>query len=476
MPGVDGRPGRADAGAARPAGRRRRPGRSALFLVGALVVVLGVAAALLVPRAADGPDVGAPDPSPSPTASAVPAAEAREAALQELLDRRAAAVLAGDVAGVVGTADPAAPDFRARQEATATGLARVPLERWSYEVRGEGAPLGAGRLAELGPDAWVADVLLSYRVAGVDPVDQQREQSLTVVRRDGAWLLTADDDGPTRADLWDLGVVDVVQTERTVVVGTAPRAVLEEQGALGDVAARRVDAVWGTSWPRRTVLVVPADEQQLARVLGRDGTAGLDQLAALTVGAERGSGAAGAEGAVDRVLVNPSGLARLEERGRTVVLTHETTHVAVRAGAAADPPLWLSEGFADLVGYAPGEGEEALPPEAVAADLLDAVRRDGPPASLPAPEAFDATRGDVAPAYGAAYLAARTVEQRYGRPALLELVRATTGRAPAEVAGEVVPGAAPVPPEQAVPQVLGVDLAVLEQQWRDDVVALAGTA
>lgn len=473
MPGVDGRPGRADAGAPRPAGRRRRR-RPVLLLVGALVVVLGVAAALLVPRAADGPD--APAPAPSPTASAVPAAEAREAALQELLDRRAAAVLAGDVAGVVGTADPAAADFRARQEATATGLARVPLERWSYEVRGEGAPLGAGRLAELGPDAWVADVLLSYRVAGVDPVDQQREQSLTVVRRDGAWLLAADDDGPTRADLWDLGVVDVVQTERTVVVGTAPRAVLEEQGALGDVAARRVDAVWGTSWPRRTVLVVPADEQQLARVLGRDGTAGLDQLAALTVGAARGSGAAGAEGAVDRVLVNPSGLARLEERGRTVVLTHETTHVAVRAGAAADPPLWLSEGFADLVGYAPGEGEEALPPEAVAADLLDAVRRDGPPASLPAPEAFDATRGDVAPAYGAAYLAARTVDARYGRPALLELVRATAGRAPAEVAGEVVPGAAPVPLEQAVPQVLGVDLAVLEQQWRDDVVALAGTA
>ena len=37
--------------------------------------------------------------------------------------------------------------------------------------------------------------------------------------------------------------------------------------------------------------------------------------------------------------------------GKQVVLTHETTHVATRADTTAATPLWLSEGYADWVGY-----------------------------------------------------------------------------------------------------------------------------
>ncbi|WP_299034952.1 hypothetical protein [uncultured Pseudokineococcus sp.] len=414
--------------------------------------------------------------APTSTARAAAATTAeREDALRQLLDERASAVLAGDVEGVLATTDPAATAFRERQADTARGLARVPLGSWSYEVQGEGPGLGDGRRAELGPDAWVADVVLSYRVAGVDPVDQRRQQSLTVVRRDGRWLLAGDADGPGRPDVWDLGPVDVVEGRRTLVVGTAERAVLEQQAALGDAAAERVDAVWGTGWPRRTVVLVPADQSQLARLLGRDDETGLAQVAALTTGVDRSSGAPGAAGAVDRVLVNPAGLEVLGDLGRAVVLTHETTHVAVRAGAAADPPLWLSEGFADLVAYS---GEADLPPRVVAQDLLADVRAGRGPSGLPDETAFDAAREDIAPAYSSAWLAARTVEQRYGRPALLELVRTTSGRTPVEGGSDrgAEPGAAPVPLAQAVPQVLGVDLAVLEQQWLEDLAVLAGEA
>jgi len=460
LPGPAGLPGSSP-------GRRGRAGVVAVALATALVAsgCQGTAA----------PRTPVPPAGSATTATAEVQDPEREGALQRLLDVRAGAVLAGDVDGVLATTDPAATDFRARQTLTARGLERVPLETWSYEVVGEGPDLGDGRRAELGQDAWVADVVLSYRVAGVDPVEQRRPQSLTVVRRDGRWLLADDADGPGRPDLWDLGLVDVVEGRRTLVVGTAERAVLEHQAELGDAAAERVDAVWGTGWPRRTVVLVPADQSQLARVLGRDDEDGLAQVAALTTGADRSSGSPGAAGAVDRVLVNPAGLAVLSDVGRGVVLTHETTHVAVRAGAAADPPLWLSEGFADLVAYS---GEADLPPRVVAQDLLAAVRDGRGPSALPDEADFDATRGDIAPAYSGAWLAARTVEQRYGRPALLQLVRATTGRASVDGPDGQgrEPGADPVPLAAAVPQVLGVDLAVLQSQWLEDLSSLAAEA
>ena len=479
MPAVVERPGPAEAAGPPAVPPRRRPGAGrtgrSRTRSGAVALVL---ASALAAGGCQGGSVPA-TPAPGPTGDALAADRAsvpeREDALQQLLDARAAAVLAGDVEGVLATTDPAATAFRERQARAARGLARVPLESWSYEVVGAGAPPGGSRRAELGEGAWVADVVLSYRVAGVDRVDQRRPQSLTVVQRDGRWVVADDADGPGRPDLWDLGLVDVVEGRRTLVIGTAERAVLEQTAALGDAAADRVDAVWGTGWPRRTVVLVPADQSQLARLLGREDESGLAQVAALTTGADRSSGAPGAAGAVDRVLVNPAGLEVLGDLGRGVVLTHETTHVAVRAGAAADPPLWLSEGFADLVAYS---GEADLPPRVVAQDLLAAVRAGRGPSALPDEAAFDAARGDIAPAYSSSWLAVRAVEQRYGRPALLELVRATAGRAPAD--GPDGPdgrgaaaGAAPVPLAEAVPQVLGVDLAVLEDQWLEDLAALA---
>ncbi|GAA2024096.1 hypothetical protein GCM10009756_12900 [Pseudokineococcus marinus] len=472
--------------------RRPGPGRSRAGRAGAAAA----AAALLLagchgpaaerPVAGAGSSVGAP-------AEAAPADE-RSTALQRLLDARAAAVLAHDVDGVLALVDPGAAAFRERQERTVLGLARVPLAAWSYEVVGEGPRLAEDRRAALGGSAWVADVRLRYRVDGVDVVDQQRQRSFTVVERGGVWLLADDADGPSRPDVWDLGAVDVVRGSRTLVVGTAPRPVLEQQAALGDAAAERVDAVWGTAWPRTTVVVVPDDADQLVRLLGREDAAGLDQVAALTTGADRSSGAPGAAGAVDRVVVNPAALDVLGELGREVVLTHETTHVAVRAGAAADPPPWLSEGFAELVAY---EGA-GLGPDVAAADLLAEVRAGRGPVALPSAADFDPAVGTVAPAYSAAWLAVRTVDLRHGRAALLELVRAASGRA----AGAGDPGAgdpdardmgagdsgvgdtdaeegdglrvAPLPLADAVPRVLGVDLDVLTAQWREDMAALAG--
>ncbi|MEJ5915439.1 hypothetical protein [Pseudokineococcus sp. 1T1Z-3] len=468
------RPGPAEVAGAETSGDRRRRGpaqtgraRAALVLAvaGAVLVLLGVLAAL-----GRVPGTGAPAAEEASTA-ATSADAGRRVALEELLAARSAAVLAGDVGGVLAGVDPAASAFAARQVDLVEGLTRLPLAEWSYDVVAVG-PGPAGR-----PGSWEADTLLSYRLEGVDEVPQVRHRSFAVEEQDAGLVLVGDGETPGRPDPWDLGLVDVVAGERTFVVGTAPRAVLAEQAVLGDAAARQVDAAWGTGWPRRTVLHVPADLDQLARLLGRAGGAspdvtGLDQLAALTTGADRASGEPGAEGAVDRVVVNPAALDQLGELGRAVVLTHETTHVAVRAGAADDPPPWLSEGFAELVAYGgatAGADDDVLPPEVVAAGTLAAVRAGDGPTALPGPAAFDPTGGDVAPAYGQSFLAARTVEQRHGRQALLDLVRASAGRAATQQEAAV----APLPAERAVPEVLGVTLVELEQQWLADLGSLA---
>lgn len=77
-------------------------------------------------------------------------------------------------------------------------------------------------------------------------------------------------------------------------------------------------------------------------------------IAAVTTGETGGREHAPA----DRIIVNPDAYGLLGSLGKQVVLTHETTHVATRADTTSATPLWLSEGYADWVGYR-GSGRTA---------------------------------------------------------------------------------------------------------------------
>ena len=74
----------------------------------------------------------------------------RLAAVRELLDRRASALLRRDRAGWLAAVDPAARALRARQAAFFGHVAAVPLGAWRYTVepddeKGEPAAAPAGR-------------------------------------------------------------------------------------------------------------------------------------------------------------------------------------------------------------------------------------------------------------------------------------------------------------------------------------------
>jgi hypothetical protein len=424
-------------------------------LVVALVVGAGLVAALLA-RSGAGPDArpgpsATLDPTGPPSAPSVNPSQERREALEGLLAQRAEAVLDRDAAAWAATVDSSSVDFARRQAEVFANLADVPLAEWRYEVAGEESALPTERMVALGEGAWLARVVLEYRLEGVDAGEVRREQYLTVVRRDGRWLLADDTDGPTADDLWDLGPVSVHRSARALLLGTVPAGDLAARAGEVDDAAQRVDAVWGREWPRTVAVVVPADQAQMARLLQREDETGLDQIAAVTTG-ELGVDAPGTQ--ADRVIINPAGFAQLGPLGRQVVLTHELTHVATRATTTKDVPVWLSEGFADYVAYR----DTGLAPEAVAQDVLDEVRAGRGPTVLPADDDFDPAQHDIAPAYSSAWTAADLVARRAGEEGLVELYRAVS-------AGESV--------DEALQRLVGMDTAGFTAQWRAHLEELA---
>jgi len=468
---------------AEPVGKGARGVRAALAATCVLVAGALTAALLLVgPHGLlDGVPPGRAAASGPPSAAqAAPVADtARVAALQELLDARSRALLARDRPGWLAATAPGldarADAYAERQGAVFDRLGAVPLQSWSWEYSGRGPDLAPDRAVALPEGSWVAEVVLSYRLDGVDAAPVRQTQHVTLVPREQGWAVATDDDAATAPQLWDLGPVAVVRSERALLVGTADEEVLRRYAPMAEAAAERVDAVWGTAWPRTTVFLVPATQAELARLLGRADESGLDQIAAVTTGELVGDQGA-TEG--DHVVVNPAGFALLAPLGQQVVLTHELTHVATRASAGRAVPLWLSEGFADWVAY---RGTD-LPRSVVAAELLEQVRASGPPAGLPSEADFDPARTDVGPAYGGAWLAADLLAQRRGPQALVDAYRrasapppaAGTGAAGTRAAGTGAGGDADAALEAALQDVLGTDREALVQEWRACLRDLAG--
>lgn len=378
----------------------------------------------------------------------------RRAGLEKVLAVRARAVLEDDRQGWLAAV---ASVYREDQDRVFTRLRHLHITSWRYTVGGDVRQVSAARRAELGGDAWLVGVTLYYRMAG-DTRDTQRSQQLTVVREGDRWLLAGDGDGVTQRDLWDLGPVYIVDGARSLVIGT-PRHVqrLRRYAAETDAAARRVDAVWGTSWPRTVVVQVPEDQKEMAKLLGRTSTRGLQQVAAVTVGElDRQAHATSASTTADRVILNPGAFDEMNALGRRIVLTHEVTHVATRATSVLPTPLWLEEGFADFVAY----HDTGLSQTNIARELLADVRRGRGPTALPDQEDFDPTRGDVAPAYVASWLAVTTIAREGGVDTVVRFYEMAAGIDRVES-----PPSSEEALDTAFQGVLRMDRTTFERQW-----------
>ncbi|MEY9835947.1 hypothetical protein [Streptacidiphilus sp. EB103A] len=413
--------------------------------------VLAAGAALLVAGALGGEEWHDRQHS----ADAGPAADpATSAALQAVLDRRAAAVRARDQAALAATVLPTAQALRDSGAAMLGNLAQVPVGAWEYRLKALDAyPLPAVIGAE-GAARLATRVELSYRLSGFDSEPVTATQYLTFTRSadGGAWLLSSDSDHPGGdVQLWDLGPVTVVQGRSSLVLGLRDPGTLQQLAAEADRAVPAVSAVWGTGWGQRTVLLAPLGLDQFGRLLGAD-PAGYSAIAAVTTG-ELGAAEAGR---TERITVNPQVWDTLNGLGRRVVTIHETTHVATRAITEQWTPRWLAEGAANWTGYL-GTGRT---PAQIAPELIADLRAGRIPDRLPADASFDGSAADLPQAYEQAWFACRSIVLRHGQKALVALYGA--------VAAAGGGGGADAALDSALRRTVGSGLSAFTAEWRAD--------
>jgi hypothetical protein len=429
-------------------GRRRRWASGPLL---ALLVVTGVCSAA-VPA---GVTLGArPDVARAESQGRTdPLAAARLTAVRATLDRRATAFVRRDRAGWLAGVDPAAAAFRARQAALFANIAAVPLGSWRYTVEPGDE---AGRTEPGG--AWTVRVTLHYALRDVDPAPTTRPLVLTFRARGERWLVTGDDrtapDGETRSwrGPWDQGPLVVRRGSASLVMAHPANARrLAAVAAVVDAAVPRVRAVVGAGTPRRVAVIVPDDQKEMATLVGEKLV--LSTIAAVAVADSVDPSQGRARG--QRVVINPSNIDRIGALGRKVVLQHEVTHVATRGITGPGTPIWLTEGFADWVGYA----DSGLPARQVGDELTAALRR-GWPGKLPTVADFRGDSPRLALAYEEAWSACRFLAQRIGPAGLLRFYRAV---------GTAADPAAAV--DAQLRRTAGMSLAQFTARWRASVRA-----
>ncbi len=362
--------------------------------------------------------------------------------MQRLLDRRAEAVLARDADAYAATGTRSGFDR----------LSAVPLADWEYDVRD----------VDRRGDTATADVELRYRLDGHDPGPVAAARTVELSRtRDGHWSVAAD--RPARRSgqqPWDQGRVRVVRGEHSLVLGVGQSTgVLRRFAELADRAVPAVSDAWDADWSRRVVVYVPASLEGMAGLLGSPASS-YRGIAAVTTGETGGAGDAPA----DRVIVNPDAYGLLGTVGKQVVLTHETTHVATRAHTSPATPLWLSEGYADWVGYR-GTGRT---PRQAAPELARAVTDGRVPENLPTDDEFGFTgdAAELARAYEAGWTACRLIADRWGEDRLARFYRAVGAHREREQRERAV--------EEAMAEVLGTTPEEFTARWRDELRAEFG--
>ncbi|MSZ76640.1 MAG: hypothetical protein F2667_05985 [Actinobacteria bacterium] len=294
---------------------------------------------------------------------------------------------------------------------------------------------------------WSAAVDVSWQIHGFDPGPSRTEVTVHLRSEEGRVAVEYVGGGSRRSPLWLTDRLEVRRTSTTLVMAAASVDDVERYARLAERAVPTVRAVVPT-WPGGLVVEVPRTEAGLDRML--DASVGTySSIAAVTASVD---GELSATSPV-HVFVNPSQFDRLREQGAQVVMSHEATHAATGAETSR-APLWLIEGFADYVALR----DVDLPITTTAAQAIEQVRADGPPAQLPGTAEFDITTAHLGAAYESAWIACALLAERGGETALVALYDATAAGADLDTALE---------------QSFGLSIAQLTGLWQERLADLA---
>ena len=379
--------------------------------------------------------------------------------IQELLDRRADAVMAGDLEAFMGTVARDSEAFVRRQRRLFKRMRDVPLASYRLVMR-------PGRFGDLVTDAvnrryQPADAVAipvteeRYRIDGFDEADAIEDMYFTFVQRDGEWLIAEDSDLDdltfySGRHLWDYSRVNARRAGRFLLL--EPRCARCPQApaaavSLAREAFRRVRDYWDAPWARRVPIVIPTSSDDLKRMLKV--TFELDNFVAFAYSSVDRSDGIAYTG--HRILLNPDAFADRSSSSTLRVLAHELLHVATRDSSGPFVPTFVEEGIAEYVGHDADASALAFLDAEVAAGTFDG--------RLPEDFRFVIGSGaDVFRSYQKSYSATRFFVDRWGFGKLVRFYRRLGSV-------DVAPGTARYQIDRALRGTVGVGLHEFERSW-----------
>jgi hypothetical protein len=408
-------------------------------LSGLLVVALLGGCSLVASRADTQPPATAP-------------ISTRSERVQQLLDRIVTAGRRGDsIAEFVTDRDQA---FAGRAAVWSANLARIDWSVLTWTAGPGEATLSSARRAELGPNAWVQSVTVSWSLPGESRTAEE-ELWLSFVDEPSATgaapglRLVGDSDGPgagSPAPIWWQQPVHLQRDGTTVLLTDDRDTAWLGQASAARQAVRKRIGVADRDPTGALIVEIPQSRAAFERTLGVPSTSyARVAAAAWPMGADTST-------APIHVVVNPEATERLSSLGRAVLLTHEAVHVATRS-PGSPAPTWLVEGYADRIAYRAHPTADGPAIDAV----REAVRTDGVPRDWPTEADFAPQAADLDLSYDLAWTAARSIAMTYGDNELNRFYAAVDGGASLEEAAEKI----------------GTTEKQLRGRWRADLAELA---
>lgn len=389
------------------------------------------------------------------------------AAIQQLLDRRAQALLEGDRDLFRSTLASSSPDFVARQQRLFRGFQAVPLASLSYRVAWDrrGDMVRASDRARYGDAEGVSIPLTEerYRIEGFDRRDAVEDFYFTFVKRQGSWLIAEDTDLDditlySARHLWDFGPVEVERSQHFLMLthpcGKGPCSSLGDDFLqLAEAGLERARRYWLGPWPGRVVVLVPRSGNELERII--QSTFDLDNFVAFaysTVDVNEGIDYTG-----HRIIPNPKAFSGRASDSVLQILAHELLHIATRDSAGPFVPIFVDEGFADYAGHDAAPEALAFFNADVASGLFNGEL----------PEDFEFTVGDATDIYRSyqkSQSAVRYFIDRFGLEAFNRFYR-RLGRV------EIQPGTARFHIDRAFRATTGLTYERFQEAWTSSITA-----
>lgn len=385
------------------------------------------------------------------------------AAIEELLDRRARAILERDRDAFMATIATSSPDFVERQRRMFRAMGDVSFSSFGYRVAWE----RRGDLARVTderryPGAEAVSIPLTeerYRIAGFDTRDAVEDMYFTYTKSDGEWLIAEDADLNdmtmySARHLWDGGRLRSDRSEHFLMLShRCPRCSTlgDDFLQLAEDALDQARRYWRGPFKRRIVVLVPRSGRELERMI--QATFDLDDFVAFaysTVDLSDGIDYTG-----HRIIPNPQAFAGRSTESVKQILAHELLHVATRDSAGPFVPIFVDEGFADYVGHDADPSGLAFFNSDVARGLFNGEL----------PEDFEFTIGsgtDIYRSYQKAQSAVRFFIERFGLDAFNRFYL-RLGRI------EIAPGTARFHIDRAFRAVTGMSYESFQEAWTSSI-------